>query len=153
MRKAVSACCAALLLTAAAPALSLEDPEEIEAVIEHRQNVMRAIGGLTGASVGVIRDQLQYGDNLVIYATAIEALTRDIPALFPEGSDFGDTDALPEVWSQRERFEELAAENHQQTEAFLRAVENGDRAEIGARFREMGDSCKACHDDFRAQRD
>jgi cytochrome c556 len=134
-------------------ASALEDPELIEAQIEFRQNVMRAIGGLTGASVGVIRDQLDYRESLAVYAATLHALTRDIPALFPEGTDFGDTDAKPEVWSERAKFEQAAAATHERAGAFLEAVNNGDNAEIGVRFRDLGESCRACHDEFRVKRE
>jgi hypothetical protein len=31
-------------------------------------------------------------------------MTRDIPSLFPEGTDFGDTNALPGIWDNWDRF-------------------------------------------------
>lgn len=121
-----------------------------EVQIEYRQGVMEALGGNASAISAVVIDGAdEYRGNLETHARFIRDMTEDIPALFPEGSDFGDTDALPEIWEEPEKFEERADDTHEKAVALFQAVEEENEEEIGPRFRELGESCSACHDDFR----
>jgi len=127
--------------------------DKIEPAIKYRQNVMQAIGGLVGTSVGQIRDGLEYGPELTAVAQGLQALTRDIPALFPEGTDFGETNAKAEIWENWDEFEQRAADTREAVDGFAAAVAQGDRREMLRAFKAMGDSCKACHEDFRREQD
>jgi cytochrome c556 len=123
--------------------------EEVEATVDYRKGVMRAIGGNAAALAAVIMDGADdYRGNLAIHARYIVDMTRDIPALFPEGTDFGETNALPSVWEDQEKFAGLSEDTHKAAVALLEAIEAGEE-NLGPRFREMGQSCSACHDDFR----
>jgi cytochrome c556 len=144
-----------LVFGAMRPSVVIAEPlsmEQAEAAIQYRQNVMKAIGGLMGTSVGQLRDGLAYGPEMSKVASALQALTQDIPALFPEGSDFGETDAKSEVWEDRKGFEEAASKMREQVDAFSSAVNTGDRKKMLGAFRAMGDACKGCHEDFRVKR-
>lgn len=125
--------------------------DEHEATIDYRQGVMRAIGGNVGAFAAVVMDGAEFGDNLEMHTSQLVALTRDIPALFPEGSDFPETDAKEEIWDNWERFEELSQDTKEAAEALHAAVEAGDEDQYAIRFRNLGQSCQACHDDFRRE--
>lgn len=126
--------------------------EQAEAAIQYRQSLMKAIGGLMGTTVGQLRDALEYGPDLKEVASAMQALTNDIPALFPKGSDFGETDAKPEVWEDRAGFEDASAKMRTQVDGFAAAVQTGDRKKMLGAFKSMGDACKGCHEDFRVKR-
>lgn len=123
--------------------------EGAEATIDYRQGLMRALGGNTAATAAVVVDGAGFRDNLLIHVRYIADATRDIPALFPEGSDFGETGALPSVWDEPEKFAERSRENHEAALKLLEAVEQGDDAAILAAFRGVGQSCRSCHEDFR----
>ena len=125
--------------------------DKIEPAIKYRQNVMQALGGLAGTSVGQLRDGFEFGPDLELVAKAMQELSRDIPALFPEGTDFGETKAKPEVWSKREEFEKSAEEAAEKVDAFAAAVQTEDRRETLKAFKAMGDACKSCHEDFRKE--
>lgn len=127
--------------------------DKVEQAIEYRQNVMKAIGGLAGTSVGQIRDGFEHGPELTAVAAGLQALTRDIPSLFPEGSDFGETDAKSEIWEDWDTFEQRAVSTRDAVDAFAASVEQGDRTEMLRAFKDMGDACKACHEDFRKEQD
>ncbi|MEA3413779.1 MAG: cytochrome c, partial [Pseudomonadota bacterium] len=69
-----------------------DDPD---AMIKYRQGVMKAQGGLMTAMSQIVRGKVgDRDDDLKSFATALTATTGDIPSMFPEGSDFGETDAL-----------------------------------------------------------
>lgn len=120
-----------------------------EAVIDYRQGVMRAIGGNVASTAAIVVDGADFRDNLITHVRYIADMTRDIPALFPEGSDFGETGALPSVWEEPEKFAERSQENHDAALALVEAVEQGDDDAIAAGFRNLGQSCRSCHEDFR----
>ncbi|MFO8003797.1 MAG: cytochrome c [Thioalkalivibrio sp.] len=117
--------------------------------IDYRQGLMRALGGNMAATAAIVVDGAPFRDQLSTHTRYIADATRDIPALFPEDSDFGETDALPSVWEDVERFAELSRENHDAAVALHEAVEQGDDAAIMAGFRSLGESCRSCHEDFR----
>ncbi len=120
-----------------------------EATIDYRQGVMRAIGGNVASTAAIVIDGADFGDNLLMHVRYLVDATKDIPSLFPEGSDFGETDALPSVWEEPEKFAERSSANHEAALALLEAVEQGDDAVIRGAFRDLGQSCRSCHEDFR----
>ena len=123
--------------------------DEHEATIDYRQGVMRAIGGNVSAFAAVVIDGAEFGDNLEMHTRQLLDLTRDIPALFPEGSDFPETDAREEIWDDWDHFVGRAEDVREAVEALHAAVEAGDEDQYAIRFRNLGQSCQACHDDFR----
>ncbi|WP_290652362.1 cytochrome c [Aquisalimonas sp.] len=125
--------------------------EDAEVYVDYRQGLMSAVGGNTAASAAILIDGAPFEANLEEHARAIERLTEDIPALFPEGTDHEDSDAKPEVWDDRSTFEERAEASHRAATAFREAVEEGDPAQAMPYFRELGGSCSNCHDDFRVE--
>jgi cytochrome c556 len=138
---------AALLL----PQLAMSD--ESEDVIKYRQAVMKAIGGHMSASSLIVRGKVSYKPQLQEHAKALKILTSDIPALFPDDSDFGETRAMAEVWGKRDDFVKAADLSKQSIADFLAAVEQGKPDSIAASFQKVGDGCKGCHKDFRQKDD
>ena len=69
---------------------------------------------------------------------------------FVEGSDKGDTNAKPEVWSQPDRFKAASAKFQDAAVKLAAAAAKATRPEdLKAAFSATADTCKACHDDFR----
>lgn len=126
--------------------------EKIEPAIKYRQNVMKSMGGLVGVSAGRLRDGFSHGPEMNAVADALQALSRDVAALFPQGTDFGETEAKPEVWSKPKEFQQASDNLEKKVDAFAAAVKKGDRAESLKAFKAMGDACKSCHEDFRKEK-
>jgi cytochrome c556 len=139
-----------VLMMLAAVTLHAAEPEDI---INYRQNMMKAIGGHTGAAGAIIQGKVDYKNQLADHARALQALTIDIPALFPKDSDFGDTKAKDGVWSNRAEFEKAAKDAKAKVAAFAKAVQGGNQQAIVASYKEMGEGCKGCHKDFRKEED
>lgn len=128
--------------------LRAAEPEDI---IKYRQNVMKSNGANLTAAGAIIQKKVDFNTRLADHANAVAAGSKNIVALFPPGSDFGtDTKALDAVWSKRAEFEKLAKDSETKAAAFAKAVAAKD-AQTGARFKELADSCKACHKDFRKE--
>ena len=71
--------------------------------------------------------------------------------MFPKDSDFGDTKALDAVWQKNADFQKLAKIAAQKSDALAKTVATGDSKSYAARFKELSDSCKACHKDYRKE--
>jgi cytochrome c556 len=140
----------AALLIAASPAALAEEPEDY---IKYRQAVMKAIGGHNGAASQIVRGKVSPEGALGMHANALAALSKDLTGLFPEGSDFGETRAKAEIWSDWAKFEKAAEDTRTATAAFAEAVAGGDADKIGTAFKAVGDACKGCHKDFREKDD
>ena len=140
----------AALLIAASPAALAEEPEDF---IKYRQAMMKAIGGHSGAASQIVRGKVNPEGALGMHANALAELSKDLTSLFPEGSDFGETQAKAEIWSDWAKFEKAAGDAKTATAAFAEAVAGGDADRIGAAFKDVGDSCKGCHKAFRQKDD
>ena len=123
--------------------------DESENIIKYREAMMKAIGGHLSASSLIIRGKVSYQDDLKGHADALKQLSADIPALFPEGSDFGETHAKPEIWEKWDDFVKAADTLKASVEKFQVAVDSGDADTIAATFKDVGNGCKGCHKDFR----
>lgn len=135
-------------LAVAAVAHAESDPENI---IKFRQAVMKANGAHMAAAGAIVQGKVEYKDRLGDHAKALEAFTKNIPALFPKGSDFGaDTKALDAVWQKPAEFEKLSKDTQTKAANFAKAVAAKD-ANLGPKFKELADSCKACHKDYRKE--
>ena len=144
MHRRTQGACLAVVLS-----VGLGAPQADEQVtIDYRQGVMKAVGGNMAALAAVLVDGADYRDNLALHARFIADALQDVPALFPEGSDFGETDALASIWEEQEKFQQRAEGSRKAAELLVEAVEKGDDA-MALRFRELGESCRACHEDFR----
>jgi cytochrome c556 len=132
------ALCAAPLITTANDA------------VEYRQNVLKAVGGHMTASAAIVRGQVPHRDQLIRHARSINEMAQIAPTLFPAGSDSGQTDALPAIWQQPERFQERLQAFQEAAARYHDVVANGeDQAAVGRAFVALGQACRNCHDNYR----
>lgn len=137
-----------LLLGAPLAAQAQSQPDDI---IKYRRNVMHANSGHTGAAGAILQGKVDYKNQLLGHAKGLEATNKDIPSLFPKGTETGKTRALPAVWEKRADFERIAKDAERAAAAFAQAVAAGDDKAAQQRYKELGDACKACHKDFRKE--
>jgi cytochrome c556 len=139
---------AAVLGLLAAGAATAAEPEDL---IKYRQGVMKSLGGHMSATALIVRGKVPYGARLEAHARGLAALSEDLAALFPEGSDFGETGAKAEVWSKREGFEKASADAARAAQALVTAAGGKDSGAIARAFDGVGKTCKGCHDDYRKE--
>ena len=120
-----------------------------EGELNYRQHTMSAIGGHMRAIVDIVRGDVPHMDHLATHANAMADLADIAPTLFPESSKGGD--ALDAIWENAEDFKAKLDAFRDATAAFKAAAETGERGEIMAAFRGVGQACKGCHDDYRAE--
>jgi len=137
-----------LLLGASIAVPAQSQPED---VIKYRRNVMKANGAHEAAIRAILQGKVDYKNQLADHAKALENINKDIPSIFPKGSDSGDTKALPAIWSDRVGFEKRAGDAKQKSADFAKAVMAGDTQAAAAKYKELSEACKACHKDFRKE--
>jgi len=137
-----------LLLGASIAVLAQSQPED---VIKYRRNVMKANGAHEAAIRAILQGKVDYKNQLADHAKALENINKDIPSIFPKGSDSGETKALPAIWDNRAEFEKRAGDAKQKSADFAKAAMTGDTQAVAAKFKELGEACKSCHKDFRKE--
>ena len=82
---------------------------------------------------------------------AVIAVVSKLPfTAFVPGSDkVKGTEALPEVWSQPAKFQEAADKFQTEVGKLQAAVKGGKPEEVKVAAGAVGQSCKACHDNFK----
>lgn len=109
-------------------------------------------------NVARIKANLEGNFDINVVKTSANALAgaaqTKVETLFGEGSDKSSTqktEAKPEVWLKKDEFDKLAQKNRDAADALVVAVQSGDKSKIAEAFGNLGKSCKACHDDFKAK--
>ena len=120
-----------------------------EGEVDYRQNVMKAVGGHMGSIADIMRGKVAHNDHLATHANALADLAEIAPTLFPAGSEGGDT--LPAVWENAEDFQAKLDAFKEAAGALRDAAGSGDPAQVGMAVRNVGQACKGCHDDYRAE--
>lgn len=107
---------------------------------------MQAIGGHMGAITTIVRRNI-HSERLAFHAQSLAELAKLAPALFPAGSDVGASEALPAIWEDEDAFARALEAFEEAASDFQRTIAAGD--DVRAAFRQLGQSCKRCHDDYR----
>jgi cytochrome c556 len=141
-------------LTFLATATAGDDP--LEDAIKARRGFMQVVVFNVGPLFGMAKGKIDYdAEAAATYASNLKAAAMmNNGALWPEGSanEFysGVTRALPEIWTTYPKVSEANQAWKDATNEVADVAGNGLdalRSKIGA----VGDSCKGCHDDFRAE--
>lgn len=125
--------------------------QETEDLIKYRQGVMKSVGGHMAAAGLIVQGKVGFGDDLSQHADSIARSLSKVEALFPKGSDFGETRALDAIWKKPEDFKKVASKGGAAAAEFSKAVKAGDKAVMGAKYKDLGEACKACHKDYRQE--
>lgn len=119
-------------------------------VNEKRQNAMKNISAANKAVKAAVEEKN--------FAT-VEAKAKDImgtadqiSSLFPKGSTTGKTKAKPEIWEKSEDFGKAAKNLSKAAGELASAAKAGNEADVGVKFKALGDTCGACHKQFRAEK-
>jgi cytochrome c556 len=128
--------------------------EQAQAIFHERHEGMEAIG----KSVKGIKTSLESGspDVAAIRSSAakIDELAGKSSGWFPPGTDktvLPKTRALPAIWEKPEDFASKDRNLREAATALNAAAQTGDLSQINARFEALGKTCKACHDNYRAE--
>jgi cytochrome c556 len=144
---------AVVTLTAAAVLAAPLDQGRALAIMHDRHEGMENVGKANKAA----SRELQGGSpNLGVVrssAATLAGLSRQASNWFPAGTgpDVGKTRAKPEIWQNPQDFAAKLSAFQKASQAFHATAAGGDLNAIHASFANLGQSCKACHDKYRAE--
>ena len=141
--------------TATVATLSLAGPREDNAVKARRGYYQMMLWDLDPAEMMLKGDLEWDAEAAKGFASGMKELSDyGVDRLFVPGTSNADmpgaTRALPAIWQNRARFSDLNAAWQAQSRALLEAADRGQDA-YNAELTKLGQTCKACHDDFRAK--
>ena len=144
--------CASMLVMLSLGAAAQQAPKP-ENLIKWRQSVYQVLAWNTGRIKANVDGQYNK-DEVVKAANVIAVLANSgLGSLYAPGSEQGkgwhDTAVKPELFSEGKRVGELAGNFNKEANELARLAASGDVAEVKAQLGKLGQSCKACHDDFR----
>lgn len=141
---------------ATALALALSFPVGAAAVtaedaIKYRHAVMEEMAAHMSSLTLILFGKVDGGDYAQGHADALTRALAEMEILFPDISKDGDTEALPAIWKNPDKFAEAVAKAQTSAGAFREALAGGDRKTALAAFADTGKACKACHEVYRAE--
>lgn len=148
MKKALSIALAAAALASAAPAMAqFQKPEDAVKYRKGAFTVMAAHFSRIGAMANgrVPFDAKVAADN----AALVETMSKLPWDAFGPGTDKGDTRALPAIWTEQAQFKAGADKFQAEAAKLNAAAKTGNLDAIKTAFGAVGQSCKACHDNYR----
>lgn len=120
-------------------------------VIKARQEAMKATGSKTAVVGKMLKGEEKFDIEKVKDALAQYVMIGEKgPAMFPAGSQNGDTAALPTVWTDRAEFDKAFAKLGADAKAAQAKIT--DEASAKAAIPELLKNCGACHEKFRAKK-
>jgi cytochrome c556 len=103
---------------------------------------------------GMLRGRIAFKESRFVSGAAeLDQLVRTPWQHFPQvKEEGGETRAKDEVWQRQERFQQLARELEANTAALVAATAALPlkQADLVEPVQRVEDSCKACHEEFRA---
>lgn len=152
MKKVLMATAAAMSVAVALPASAqFQKPED---AIKYRQGAMYVMQTHFGRIAAMAQGRVPFDAKVAAENADIVATMSRLPfSAFAEGSDKGaPTRAKPEIWKDQAKFKEGAEKLQAEVTKLDAAARAGNLDQIKAAVGAVGGSCKACHDNFRAER-
>lgn len=123
-------------------------------VVKQRMEMMGDIAAQMKTIARVLNGQDQFNPSPV--ATSAKRIAEHaemFEEMFPEGTTSSPSEALPEIWINWDEFEQQADAMKSSALALATAAETaGGPLDIKKPFRQLGMSCKSCHQDFRQKK-
>lgn len=116
-------------------------------IVKKRMEVMKDVGAVMKELGAMVKGDADFDATTVARrAGDLKAHAAGMPALFPEDSIHGPSEALPEIWKDFEGFSRIASDLESAAVALSGVTEaTALPAALGA----AGKTCKACHSDYR----
>ena len=146
----------AALVSVAALALSplaLSHLDENEFHQSYRQSYFALMGANFGPMGAMVKGEMPWNqEQLQGFADDFNAVASlNLLRGFPDGSDKGTTRAKPEIWENRDDFAQKLSDMQAAAKDLGVAVKGGDRAAIAQQVGAVGQTCKACHDEYKSK--
>jgi len=139
----------ASLGTALPAAAQFQKPED---AIKYRKAAFTVMGAHFGRIGAMTAGRVPFDAATAAANAEIVATMSKLPyAGFIEGTSTGDTRAKPEIWTSRAKFDAAASKMQDEVVKLNAAAKTGNLEAIKTAFGATGQTCKACHDDYRKE--
>ena len=134
------------VVTALGVSVALADGDPIK----QRRALMKANGDATKTVVGMLKGAPFDLEAVKKALSTYEDAATKAPALFPDDSKTGDTNALPAIWENKADFEARFAKFDADAKAASAAIV--DQASFKATIPGVLKNCGGCHEQYRAKK-
>lgn len=149
-RLLVSSAVVAATLSAALPAAA--QFRNADAAIKYRQSVMAVQQHHLGRIFAMANGRMPFDASVAASDAAVLDVIDKLPFVaFVDGSDKGDTRALPAIWTERAKFDAAAQKMIDDVTKLNAAAKTGNLEQIKTAVGAVAQSCKACHDSYRKE--
>jgi cytochrome c556 len=152
MKKSLVAAAVAVTLGSLAGFAAAQVKPEI--MVKQRQSAMTLIGKYWGPIAGMASGKVSpyNADVISRNATYLENLAQMPWDGFHDSTkDEKNTKALPEIWSQKAKFDDLAQRLQTETAKLGEMARKKDEAGVKQQYAAVGKVCGGCHESFRAK--
>ena len=120
-------------------------------IYKDRADTMKSLGGAAKSTGAMFKGETEFDLAKVQAAGKLVAeKAPTIPALFPKGTNAGDSEALPIIWEDFAGFEAAAALLAERAAVLAAAA---DPKAAGAAFGNMLKACGGCHQKYRVKKE
>ena len=150
MKKLILAVAAvAGVMTALPAAAQFAKPED---AIKYRKAAFTVMASHFGRIGAMVQGKAPFDAKAAAENADIALMMSKLPyTAFPQGTDKGDTKAKPEIWTEGDKFRAAATKMQDEMAKLNAAAKTGNLDTIKAAFGPVGQSCKACHDEYRKE--
>ena len=115
-------------------------------IVKKRMETMKDVGAVMKELGAMVKGDARFDASMVARrAGDLKVHAANMPALFPEGSIHGPSEALPQIWKDFEGFSRIASDLESAATELSSVTEaTALPAALGA----AGKTCKACHSDY-----
>jgi cytochrome c556 len=151
MRRLITAAAVCAAMCAAIPAQAqFAKPAD---AIWYRQGAMTLIGAHFGRIGQMVQGRVPFDAKVAADNADVLLVLSKLPfTAFGPGTETGEnTKAKPAIWTETDKFNKDATDFQDKVVKLNAAAKTGDLAQIKTAFGDVGQSCKACHDSYRAK--
>jgi len=152
MKRLLVAAAATLAALVSLPAAAqFQKPED---AIKYRQSALTVMANHLGRIGAMAKGTVPFDTGAATANAQIVVTMSKLPwVAFGEGTDKGmPTRAKPEIWKEQAKFKDLQGKMQGEAEKLEAAAKSGNLEAVKTAVGDIGKACKACHDDFRAEK-
>lgn len=150
MKTLVSLSLALATLVAAVPASA--QFAKAEDAIKYRKSAFTLMGAHFGRIGAMAQGKAPFDAKVAAENADLLVTLGKLPwTAFGEGTDKGDTRAKPEIWKEQAKFREGADKLQEELQKLSVAAKSGNLDAIKTSLGAAGQTCKACHDNYRSK--
>ena len=123
-----------------------------EDAIKYRKAAFTVMATHFGRVAGMANGKIPFDAKAAADNAEIASVMSKLPyAGFVAGSDKGETQAEPKIWTEMDKFNAAATKMQDEMAKLNVAAKGGNLDAIKAAVGDTGKSCKACHDNYKKE--